>query len=65
MVVTGAQGRELEAQLGAAGAPVPGHSPPKPSVEPRLAYMNDGSNPQNAYRAFWSPLEVVGEGAVQ
>jgi CHAT domain-containing protein len=30
-----------------------------------LAYMNDASNPRNAYPAFWAPFEVVGEGAAQ
>ena len=28
-----------------------------------LAYMNDASNPQNAYPAFWAPFEIVAEGA--
>lgn len=28
-----------------------------------LAYMNDTSNPRNAYPAFWAPFEVVGEGS--
>jgi len=28
-----------------------------------LTYLNDASNPQNAYPAFWAPFEVVGEGA--
>ena len=28
-----------------------------------LAYMNDASNPRNAYPAFWAPFEIVGEGA--
>jgi hypothetical protein len=28
-----------------------------------LDYMNDGSNPRNAYPAFWAPFEVVGDGA--
>jgi hypothetical protein len=28
-------------------------------------YLNDASNPQNAYPAFWAPFEVVGEGAAQ
>jgi CHAT domain-containing protein len=28
-----------------------------------LDYMNDTSQPQNAYPAFWAPFEVVGEGA--
>jgi CHAT domain-containing protein/tetratricopeptide (TPR) repeat protein len=30
-----------------------------------LAYLNDTSNPRNAYPAFWAPFEVVGEGAAQ
>jgi CHAT domain-containing protein len=30
-----------------------------------LAYLNDTSNPRNAYPAFWAPFEVVGEGATQ
>ena len=28
-----------------------------------LAYMNDASNPKNAYPAYWAPFIVVGEGA--
>jgi CHAT domain-containing protein/tetratricopeptide (TPR) repeat protein len=28
-----------------------------------LVYMNDTSNPKNAYPAFWAPFVVVGEGA--
>ena len=28
-----------------------------------LAYMNDASNPQNAYPAFWAPFEIVAKGA--
>jgi hypothetical protein len=28
-----------------------------------LAYMNDASNPQNAYPAYSAPFELVGEGA--
>ena len=27
-----------------------------------LAYMNDASNPRNAYPAYWAPFELVGEG---
>jgi hypothetical protein len=27
-----------------------------------LAYMNDASNPQNAYPAFWALFEIVVEG---
>ena len=27
-----------------------------------LAYLNDASNPRNAYPAFWAPFELVGEG---
>jgi hypothetical protein len=30
-----------------------------------LAYMNDASNPQNAYPAFWAAFEIVAEGAAQ
>jgi hypothetical protein len=30
-----------------------------------LAYMNDASNPQNAYPAFWAPFEIVAERAAQ
>jgi len=30
-----------------------------------LAYMNDASNPQNAYPAFWAPFEIVAEGATK
>jgi CHAT domain-containing protein len=30
-----------------------------------LAYMNDATNPRNAYPAFWAPFEVVGEGTVR
>jgi CHAT domain-containing protein len=29
-----------------------------------LDYMNDTSQPRNAYPGFWAPFEVVGEGAV-
>ena len=27
-----------------------------------LEYMNDTSNPLNAYPAFWAPFAVIGEG---
>jgi hypothetical protein len=30
-----------------------------------LAYMNDASNPQNAYPGFLAPFEIVAEGAAQ
>jgi CHAT domain-containing protein/tetratricopeptide (TPR) repeat protein len=30
-----------------------------------LAYMNDASNPRNAYPAYWAPFVVVGEGAAK
>jgi CHAT domain-containing protein len=30
-----------------------------------LAYMNDASNPRNAYPAYWAPFVVVGEGAAR
>ena len=30
-----------------------------------LAYMNDTSNPRNAYPAYWAPFVVVGEGAAR
>ena len=30
-----------------------------------LSYMNDTSNPRNAYPAFWGPFSVVGEGVVR
>jgi CHAT domain-containing protein/Tfp pilus assembly protein PilF len=29
-----------------------------------LAYLNDTSDPRDAYPAFWGPFEIVGEGAV-
>jgi len=28
-----------------------------------LAYLADTSDPSNAYRAYWAPFSVVGEGA--
>ena len=30
-----------------------------------LTYMNDKSNPLNAYPAFWGPFALVGEGAAR
>jgi CHAT domain-containing protein len=27
-----------------------------------LTYLNDASNPRNAYPAYWAPFELVGEG---
>jgi len=28
-----------------------------------LAYLNDASDPSNAYPAFWGPFELVGDGS--
>jgi hypothetical protein len=30
-----------------------------------LAYMNDRSNPRNAYPAFGAPFSIIGEGAAR
>jgi hypothetical protein len=30
-----------------------------------LAYMNDATDPLNAYSAIWAPFVVVGEGAAR
>ena len=30
-----------------------------------LAYLNDTSDPRNAYPAMWAPFVIVGEGAVR
>jgi hypothetical protein len=30
-----------------------------------LTYLNDTSDPRNAYPAYWAPFEIVGEGAAQ
>lgn len=30
-----------------------------------LAYLNDTSNPKNAYPAYWAPFSVIGEGAAR
>jgi CHAT domain-containing protein len=30
-----------------------------------LAYMNDATDPLNAYPALWAPFVIVGEGAVR
>jgi hypothetical protein len=30
-----------------------------------LAYMNDATDPRNAYPALWAPFVVIGEGAAR
>jgi hypothetical protein len=30
-----------------------------------LAYLNDTSNPVNAYPAYWAPFSIVGEGVAR
>jgi hypothetical protein len=30
-----------------------------------LAYLNDATDPMNAYPAYWAPFEIVGEGAAR
>ena len=30
-----------------------------------LAYLNDRSDPQNAYPAYWGPFSVISEGAAR